>query len=118
MSRLLLLEANDDTRWVGSRVGPKVHVLPIALLGLAAYVQSVAPGTEVQVVETSLLAPDDESLAQVIRDFSPTWIGIRSISLFIEEVRRVVAVAGSKSCSDVPVILGGPIFDGAKKSRI
>lgn len=112
MSRLLLLEANDDTRWVGSRVGPKVHVLPIALLGLAAYAQSVAPDTQVRVVETSLFTPDDESLARIIREFSPTWIGIRSISLFVEEVRRVVAVA--QGCSDAPVILGGPIATALK----
>ncbi len=113
MSRLLLLEANDDTRWVGSRVGPKVHVVPIALLGLAAYARSVAPDVEVQVVETSLLAPDDDSLARIIREFCPTWIGIRSISLFIEEVRRVVSVA--HQCCDVPIILGGPIATALKE---
>ena len=113
MSRLLLLEANDDTRWVGSRVGPKVHVVPIALLGLAAYVKSVSPETSVKVVETSLVAPDDASLLRIIEEFSPTWIGIRSISLFIEEVRRVVSIA--QKASGAPVILGGPIATALKE---
>jgi hypothetical protein len=115
MARLLLIEANDDTRWVGSRVGPKVHVLPIALLGLAAYARSVSPDTEVRVVETSLFAPDDDGLARIISEFSPTWIGIRSISLFVDEVRRVVALA--RRCSGAPVLLGGPIAT-ALKARV
>ncbi|HEY5957529.1 MAG TPA: hypothetical protein VIV60_13275, partial [Polyangiaceae bacterium] len=90
--RLLLLEANDNTRWVGARVGPKVHVLPIALMGLAAHVLSVNPDIEVKIVETSLEASTDAALRSIIESFKPTWIGVRSISLFIEEVRRVVAV--------------------------
>ena len=105
--RLLLIEANDNARWVGARVGPKVHVLPIALMGLGAYAKSVEPNLEVSLIETSLDAPDDETLGQLIRDFEPTWIGVRSISLFIEEVRRVVEIA--RAVSDAPVILGGPI---------
>ena len=107
MSRLLLIEANDNRRWVGSRVGPKVHVVPVALLGLAAYVKSISPDTDVKVVETSLMTPDDETLARVVEEFDPTWVGIRSISLFVEEVRRVVSLV--QKVSRAPVLLGGPI---------
>jgi anaerobic magnesium-protoporphyrin IX monomethyl ester cyclase len=105
--RLLLIEANDDSRWVGSRVGPKVHVLPIALMGLAACARSLRPELSIRLVETSLDAPEDEALAQLVRDFDPTWIGIRSISLFIDEVRRVVAVC--RRATRAPLLLGGPI---------
>jgi hypothetical protein len=107
MSKLLLIEANDNARWVGARVGPKVHVLPIALMGLAAYAKATEPSLEVRIVETSLDAADDATLARLIEDFAPTWIGVRSISLFIDEVRRVVRVA--KSVSNAPLLLGGPI---------
>jgi len=113
MNRLLLLEANDNKRWVGSRVGPKVHVLPVALLGLASYAREIAPKTAVKVVETSLVAPDDESLGRVIREFEPTLIGIRSISLFAEEVKRVVSVA--RRASNAKVLLGGPIATALKE---
>jgi anaerobic magnesium-protoporphyrin IX monomethyl ester cyclase len=113
MTRLLLLEANDDTRWVGSRVGPKVHVMPVALLGLAAYARSIKPETQVQVAETSLVAPDDERLGRIIAEFAPDFIGIRSISLFVEEVRRVVAA--SRRGAKAPVILGGPIATALKE---
>jgi anaerobic magnesium-protoporphyrin IX monomethyl ester cyclase len=106
-ARLLLIEANDDTRWVGTHVGPKVHVLPIALMGLSAHAKSVRHELEVRIVETSLDAPSDRALAQVIREFDPTWIGVRSISLFIDEVRRIVAVA--KNTTFAPLVLGGPI---------
>jgi|GEM_PF-3585035 len=107
MARLLLLEANDNRRWVGSRVGPKIHVLPVALLGLAAFAKSIAPDLDVRVAETSLVAADDQSLARLIGEYDPTWIGIRSISLFTEEVRRVVNVA--RRVSRAPALLGGPI---------
>jgi hypothetical protein len=113
MARLLLLEANDNKRWVGSRVGPKIHVLPVALLGLAGFAKSVAPDLEVRVVETSLLAADDAALARQIQEFDPTWIGIRSISLFTEEVRRVVRVA--RAVSRAPTLLGGPIATALKE---
>lgn len=105
--RLLLVEANDNARWVGARVGPKVHVLPIALMGLAAHARSVREELEVRIVETSMDAASDEALALVIEEFAPTWIGVRSISLFIEEVRRVVRVVGATT--DAPLVLGGPI---------
>ncbi len=113
MRRLLLIEANDDTRWVGSRVGPKVHVLPIALLGLASCARLAAPEVELRVIETSLHARSDEDLAAIIAEFAPTWIGIRSISLFSEEVKRVVRVA--RTHSGAPVILGGPIATALKE---
>lgn len=112
MSRLLLLEANDNRRWVGSRVGPKIHVLPIALLGLAGFAKSIAPEVDVKVVETSLMAADDETLARIIREYDPTWIGVRSITLFVEEVRRVVRVA--RAVTSAPTILGGPIATALK----
>ena len=105
--RLLLIEANDNTRWVGARVGPKVHVLPIALMGLAAHAKTARTDLEVRIVETSLQASSDEALRGIIEEFRPTWIGVRSISLFIDEVRRVVAVA--RGCTDAPLLLGGPI---------
>jgi radical SAM superfamily enzyme YgiQ (UPF0313 family) len=76
-------------------------------MGLAAHVRDVNPGVEVMILETSLDADSDTSLRAVIEGFAPTWIGVRSISLFIEEVRRVVAVA--RGVSNAPLLLGGPI---------
>jgi radical SAM superfamily enzyme YgiQ (UPF0313 family) len=105
--RLLLIEANDNARWVGARVGPKVHVLPIALMGLAAQARALRPELAVRIVETSLDAPSDEELRRVVTEFQPTWIGVRSISLFIDEVRRIVRVV--KGATRAPLLLGGPI---------
>jgi hypothetical protein len=113
MQRLLFLEANDNRRWVGSRVGPKVHVVPVALLGLAAFAKSIAPDIEVKVVETSLCAADDATLARLIEEWNPNWIGIRSITLFTDEVRRVVDVA--QRVTRAPILLGGPIATALKE---
>jgi anaerobic magnesium-protoporphyrin IX monomethyl ester cyclase len=105
--KVLLVEANDVARWVGGRVGPRVHVVPVALLGLGAYVEEQVPGTEVRVIESSLDAPTDEELTRVLDDFLPDLVGVRSINFFAEEARRVVALAAG--WRNVPVVLGGPI---------
>jgi tRNA A37 methylthiotransferase MiaB len=94
--RLLLVDANDSGRWVGGRVGPRVHVLPVALLGLAAHARRSVPGTEVRVVESSLDTPTDADL-----------VGVRSVNFFVEETRRIVR--GVRAWRHVPLIVGGPI---------
>jgi len=48
VSRVLLVDANDMTKWVGSGIPFEVHVPPLGLMYLAAYARSVAP----QVVRT------------------------------------------------------------------
>ncbi len=111
--RLLLVEANDMKRWVGGRVGRTVHVVPVALLGLAAYVKREVAGVDVRVVETSLNAATDEQLRQVLDDFRPDVVGIRSINFFVDETRRVVSAASS--WGDVPVVVGGPIAAGLRR---
>jgi anaerobic magnesium-protoporphyrin IX monomethyl ester cyclase len=102
--RLLLIEANDMARWVGGRVGPRVHVVPVALLGLAATVRGRA---EVRVIESSLDAPDDTTLERVLEDFRPDLVGVRSIAFFVGETRRIVAAV--RRWSSVPVVVGGPV---------
>ncbi|MFC1641190.1 B12-binding domain-containing radical SAM protein [Myxococcota bacterium] len=105
--RVLLLEANQASRWVGGRVGPRVHVVPAALLGLAAFVRQALPETEVLVVESSLEAATDEGLGQLLKDFRPDWVGIRSVNFFLDEVRRIVTCV--RTWRPVPLIVGGPI---------
>ena len=112
--RLLLVEANDMKRWVGGRVGRTVHVVPVGLLGLSAYVQREVSGVQVRVIETSLDAPTDEQLIAVLDEFRPELVGIRSINFFIEETRRVVSAVAN--WGSVPVVVGGPIAAGLRRA--
>ncbi len=106
--RLLLVETNDVNRWVGGRAGGRnVHVVPLALMGLAADVQHRVPGTEVRIVESSLDCPTDEAWERLLRSYQPDLIGLRSINFFVDEVRRLVE--GAARLGPTPVILGGPI---------
>ena len=105
--RLLLIEANDVGRWVGGRVGPKMHVVPVALLGLASYVRAAVPKVEPLVLESSLDTPTDTELASALDELRPDLIGIRSINFFLDEVRRIIAAV--RRWRGVPVVLGGPI---------
>jgi radical SAM superfamily enzyme YgiQ (UPF0313 family) len=105
--RLLLIEANQAERWIGARVGQSMHVVPIALLGLAAYVRWALPDTEVRVVESSLDVPTDDQLAALLAEFRPQWVGVRSINLFEPELRRIARVV--RASSSALLVVGGPI---------
>lgn len=106
--RILLIETNDVARWIGGRAGGKnVHVVPLALLGLAAYVESRVPRAEVRVIESALHAADDASLARLLEEFRPDLVGLRSINFFLDETRRIVAAV--RGWADVPIVVGGPI---------
>lgn len=106
--RILLIETNDIAKWVGGRAGGKnVHVLPIALMGLAAYVEREVPGTEVRIIESSVDAPDDAALGRELDAFRPDLVGLRSINFFRDEARRIVRAV--RAWGGVPVVVGGPI---------
>ncbi len=106
--RVLLLDVNDQRRWIGSRVGPAVHIPPVALLLLGAVLRRERPGVEVRVASTSLDAPTGESLRELLDSFRPDVVGLRCISFFLEELRRTAAVLRAWD-PEVPVLVGGPI---------
>jgi radical SAM superfamily enzyme YgiQ (UPF0313 family) len=105
--RVLLIEANDQRRWVGSRVAPEVHIPPIGLLYVASSARRHHPDLQVDILETSLDARTDQELASNLLELNPDLVGIRSISLFQDELRRVASLA--KRVLSVPVVAGGPI---------
>jgi len=105
--RVLLIEANDQRRWVGSRVAAEVHIPPVGLLYVAASAKKHHPDLQIDVLETSLDARTDEELAAKLIEIDPDVVGIRSISLFEDELKRVAAVV--RNTLDVPIVGGGPI---------
>jgi anaerobic magnesium-protoporphyrin IX monomethyl ester cyclase len=105
--RILLIEANDQRRWVGSCVEPEVHIPPLGLLYVASSALRDHPDATIQILETSLDARSDEELVAKLLEFRPDAVGIRSISLFEDELKRVAEL--TKSVLDIPVIGGGPI---------
>src|SRR5580692_2687508 len=58
--RVLLIEANDQRRWVGGRVGPEVHIPPVGLMYVAASLKQHHPNIQIQILETSLEAGSDK----------------------------------------------------------
>ena len=113
--RLLLIEANDQRRWIGSRVAPEVHIPPIGLLYVASSAQKHHPDLQIDVLETSLDAKSDEELISKIQEIDPDVVGIRSISLFEDEMGRVARLA--KAALGVPIVGGGPIAT-AKRANL
>ena len=107
--RILLIEANDMRRWVGGRVEPEVHIPPVGLLYVAGYARLKHPGLQIQILETSLDAATDDDLIARLMEYGPELVGIRSISLFEDELARVARVVRNAMGPNVPVICGGPI---------
>jgi anaerobic magnesium-protoporphyrin IX monomethyl ester cyclase len=105
--RVLLIEANDQRRWVGGLVVPEVHIPPIGLMYVASSARLNNPEVHIEILETSLDARSDEELVTKLLDYRPDLVGIRSISLFEDELKRVAEV--TRSVLDVPIVAGGPI---------
>jgi anaerobic magnesium-protoporphyrin IX monomethyl ester cyclase len=105
--RVLLIEANDQRRWVGGRVAPEVHIPPVGLMYVASSARLHNPDVHIEILETSLDAQSDEGLAAKLLDYRPDLVGIRSISLFEDELKRVAEL--TRSVLDVPIVAGGPI---------
>lgn len=114
--RVLLIEANDQRRWVGSRVVPEVHIPPIGLLYVASSARLHHPDVHVEILETSLEARTDDELISKLAEIRPDVVGIRSISLFEDELRRVASV--TRRVLDVPIIAGGPIATARRGSLL
>jgi anaerobic magnesium-protoporphyrin IX monomethyl ester cyclase len=105
--RVLLIEANDQRRWVGSLVAPEVHIPPVGLMYVASSAKLHNPNVHIEILETSLDGRSDEELVTKLLEYRPDVVGIRSISLFEDELKRVAGLA--RSVLDVPIVAGGPI---------
>ncbi len=105
--RVLLIEANDQRRWVGGLVTPEVHIPPVGLMYVASSARRHNPDVQIEILETSLDGRSDEELVAKLLDYRPDAVGIRSISLFEDELRRVADL--TRSVLDVPIVAGGPI---------
>jgi radical SAM superfamily enzyme YgiQ (UPF0313 family) len=105
--RVLLIEANDQRRWVGGLVAPEVHIPPIGLMYVASSARRHNPEVRIEILETSLDGRSDEELVTKLLDYRPDLVGVRSISLFEDELKRVAEL--TRSVLDVPIVAGGPI---------
>jgi radical SAM superfamily enzyme YgiQ (UPF0313 family) len=105
--RVLLIEANDQRRWVGGRVAPEVHIPPVGLMYVASSAQRDHPDVQIRILETSLDGRTDDELVTKLLEYRPDAVGIRSISLFEDELKRVAEL--TRSVLDVPIVAGGPI---------
>src|ERR1035441_9596084 len=106
-ARVLLVEANNMGKWVGTTMPYEVHIPPLGLMYLASYARAALPGLEVRIVESSLSSPDlssleDDSpekdrLIRVLNEFQPDVVGIRSIAFFLEELQRIATLLRAHS---------------------
>jgi anaerobic magnesium-protoporphyrin IX monomethyl ester cyclase len=112
--KVLLVEANDMPKWVGNGIMHEVHIPPIGLMYLAAYARTIDPSLELRIVESSLHCRTDEEFLKIVTEFKPDIVGIRSITFFLDELRRVVRL--SRAYGDPFVVVGGPIVQAYKQS--
>jgi len=82
--RVLLVEANNMSKWVGSTMPYEVHIPPLGLMYVAAAARQAHPEIEFRIVESSLPDLTAERLAKLLDEFRPDVVGIRSIAFFLE----------------------------------
>jgi radical SAM superfamily enzyme YgiQ (UPF0313 family) len=112
--RVLLIDVNNQRRWIGGHVdSPEVHIPPVALMLLATVLRLARPGVEVVLRESSLDAPTDSALRAMLDEIRPDVIGLRSISFFFEEFAHVARLLREWD-PDVPVIVGGPVVESLR----
>ncbi len=112
-TRVLLVEANNMSKWVGTTMPYEMHVPPLGLMYLASYARTALPEIEFRIVESSLSCPDDESFIRILNEFQPDVVGVRSIAFFLEELQRIAALV--RGHSDAVLIVGGPIVQAYKR---
>jgi anaerobic magnesium-protoporphyrin IX monomethyl ester cyclase len=105
--RVLLVEANNMTKWVGSTIPYEVHIPPLGLMCVAAYARQARPQIEFRIVESSLPHLSEQGLTDLLEEFQPDVVGIRSIAFFLEEMQRIAA--GVRAWGDPILVAGGPI---------
>jgi radical SAM superfamily enzyme YgiQ (UPF0313 family) len=111
-ARVLLVEANNMGKWVGTTMPYEVHIPPLGLMYLASYARRALPGVEFRIVESSLACPDNEGFIRILNDFQPDVVGIRSIAFFLEELQRIASLV--RAHSDATLVAGGPIVQAYK----
>jgi radical SAM superfamily enzyme YgiQ (UPF0313 family) len=111
--RVLLVECNNMNKWVGTTMPYEMHVPPLGLMYLAGSIRAALPGIEVRIVESSLACPDDGLFLEILREFQPDVVGLRSIAFFLEELQRIAAL--TRAHGGVTLIAGGPIVKAYKK---
>lgn len=113
--RVLLVEANNMSKWVGSTMPYEVHIPPLGLMYVAASARQAHPEIEFRIVESSLQFLSTERLAKLLDEFQPDVVGIRSIAFFLEEMQRIATAV--KAWGNVLLVAGGPIVQ-AYKARL
>ncbi|MGB9203102.1 MAG: radical SAM protein [Terriglobales bacterium] len=117
-TRVLLVEANNMGKWVGTTMPYEVHIPPLGLMYLASYARKALPGVEFRIVESSLSSPDLSSLENdrfigILNEFQPDIVGVRSIAFFLEELQRIASLV--RAHSDATLVAGGPIVQAYKR---
>jgi radical SAM superfamily enzyme YgiQ (UPF0313 family) len=111
--RVLLVECNNMNKWVGTTMPYEMHVPPLGLMYLASSARTAFPDIEIRIVESSLSCPDDERFIQILNEFQPDVVGLRSIAFFLEELQRIAGLV--RTHSDARIVAGGPIVKAYKR---
>jgi anaerobic magnesium-protoporphyrin IX monomethyl ester cyclase len=117
-TRVLLVEANNMGKWVGTTMPYEVHIPPLGLMYLASYARTALLGVEFRIVESSLSSPnlsslEDDRFICVLNEFQPDIVGVRSIAFFLEELQRIASLV--RAHSDATLVAGGPIVQAYKR---
>jgi anaerobic magnesium-protoporphyrin IX monomethyl ester cyclase len=79
---------------------------PLGMMYLAAYLRR-RENVDVRIIDMAPVRMSYENLGQEIRNYSPDWLGISTLTFESQGLHRVAAIA-KEIRPDLPVVAGGP----------
>src|ERR1035437_8413634 len=110
--RVLLVEANNMSKWVGSTMPYEVHIPPLGLMYVAAAARQAHPEIEFRIVESSLPDLNAESLAKLLDEFQPDGGRRRAIVFFLDEMQPIATAV--KAWGNALLVAGRPVVQAYK----
>ncbi len=103
--KILFIDAEESKAATGVKMQWGHH--PLGVLYLASYIKKSYPDMKMQVFHTLTSEDINKDLSNIIADFQPDLVGIRSLSHFKQQMKDI-ALFVKKNIPDIPLIAGGP----------
>lgn len=107
LQKVLLIDVEELQRDNCNGSNQEFSQYPLGLMYLAAAVKAKFPSVEFKIFHTFTSTNPIEDLVELLHEFNPDIIGLRSLSVFKKDFQSI-AILIRKICPDKYIIAGGP----------
>lgn len=123
--RILLLDYVGELFSTNEIAENSQLVLPVGLMYLSSYLKSKLDNLEVRLIKTYVDYTSDDELMDIVRDFAPSILGIRCLSIDVEKLmasaerlhrefktnENVIVLGGPVTNAETPRVFNSGLFD-------